>query len=58
MLDEIVHDLLFLAACDPENVSGLHVDDMGGIPVTVVELEFINAEELCMLFRLDQLPVQ
>ena len=58
MLDEVVDDLLLLAACDPEDVSGLHVDDVGSIPVAVVKLEFINAKELRMLFRLDQLPVR
>ena len=58
MIDEIVYDLLFLAAGDPENMSGFHVDDVGSISVTVVELEFINAEEFRMFFRLNELPVR
>ena len=58
MLYEVVHDLLLLASGDPEDMPGLHVDDVSGIPVPVVELEFINAKEFRMLCRLDQLSVR
>ena len=58
MLNEVVHDLLLLTACDPEDVSGFHIDDMGGIPMPFVELEFINTKEPRILYRFDQLPVR
>ena len=35
-------------------MSGLHVDDVGGVLPAVVELEFINAEDLRSLLRLDK----
>ena len=58
MLDEVIHDLFLLAAGDPENMTGLHVDDVRGITMPVVELEFINAKEFRVLLRLDQLSVR
>ena len=58
MLDEVVHDLLFLSSRAPEDMPGLHVDDMGSIAVAVVKLKFVNTKEFCMFFRPDQLPVR
>ena len=54
MVNEVVDDLFLLAIGDPEDVSGLHVDDVGGVLPAVVELEFINAEDLRSLLRLDK----
>ena len=52
MLDEVVDDLLFLAVGDPEDVPGLHVDDVRGVlpavtvrpdaAVSVIVLVFLN----------------
>ena len=58
MLYEVVHDLLLLASGDPEDMPGLHVDDVGSIAVAVVKLKFVNTKDFCMFFRPDQLPVR
>ena len=54
MLDEVIHDLLFLTVRDPEDMACKHVDDVSRIAMSVMQLEFINAEETRWLFRLDQ----
>ena len=54
MLDEVIHDLLFLAVRDPEDMPGKHVDDVSGIAVSVMRLELINAEETRRLLRFYQ----
>ena len=54
MVDEVIDDLLLFSVGDPENMPGLHIDDVSGVLPAVVELGFINSEELCGLFRLDQ----
>ena len=54
MLDEVVDDLLFLAVGDPEDVPGLHVDDVRGVLPAVMELKLIDSEDLRRLFRLDE----
>ena len=54
MLDEVIHDLLFLAVRDPEDMPGKHVDDVSGIAVSVMQLELINAEETRRLLRFYQ----
>ena len=34
MLNKVVYGLLLLTACDAQDISGLHVDDVSGIPVS------------------------
>ena len=58
MLNKVVYDLLLLAACDPQDMSSLHVDDVSCIPVSVVQLEFINTKEFRILLRLNKLSVR
>ena len=55
MFDKIIDHLLFLPMGDPKDMAGIKVYDVGGITVAVVELEFINGEYLCRMFRFDQL---
>jgi len=52
MLNEVVDNLLLLAVLDPQYVSGFQIDDMCGIPVSVVKLELIDTKEPCLLLGL------
>lgn len=54
MVDEVIDDLFLLAVGDPEDVPGLHVDDVGCVLPAVMELEFIYAEDPRGLLRLDE----
>jgi hypothetical protein len=55
MLNEVVDNLLFLAVLDPQYVSGFQIDDMCGIPASVVKFELIDAQEPCLLLGLYEL---
>ena len=55
MLYEVIDHLLPLAMGDPENVSGLHINDVGRVPAAVVKFEPIDAKVLSLTLRLDQL---
>ena len=55
MVNEVVYDLFLFPLGDPEDMAGLHIDDMSRVPVTVMKLEFIDPEILCLTFRLDEL---
>ena len=55
MVDEVVdHLLLLLPMGDPEDMLRVKVYDVGGVPVTVMELEFVYGEYSCWLLRTDQ----
>ena len=54
MIDEIIDTSLAFALGNPEHMSGLQVDDMGGIPPTVMEQELVNTEKSCGFLRLFQ----
>ena len=57
MINKVVHNLLFLAFRDPENMPRLHINDVGCILIPIVQLEFINAQKFRLLFGLDQLSI-
>ena len=54
MVDEIVDHLLLFSMGDPEDMPRVKVYDVGGVPVTVMELEFVYGEYSCGLLRTDQ----
>ena len=45
MLNEIVDNLFLLTILDPQDMSGFQIDDMCGIPVSIVKFELINAQK-------------
>jgi len=57
MIDEIIHDLLCFPFSYPEDMAGLHVNDVGRIPMSVVKFELIDSQILCLSFRFDELSV-
>ena len=54
MVNKIVDDLFCLSFGNPEDVAGLYIDDVGRVPMTVMELELINPEILCLAVWLDE----
>lgn len=44
-LYEVIDNLLLLARLNPQNMAGLQVGDVSGIPVAVVQQEFVNAQK-------------
>ena len=54
MLDEIVDDLLALSVSDPEDMPSLTVDDMCCKPMIVMQFEFVDHQDLCVLLWLLQ----
>lgn len=57
MLNEVIDDLLALAMGDPEDMASLYVDDVGGVLVASVKLEFVDTEVLCLPLGLGELAV-
>ena len=51
MSDEVIDNLLAFALGDPEHMSGLQINDMGGIPSAVMELKLVNAKVFRGLLR-------
>ena len=54
MVDEVIDHLFLLALLNPEDVPCFQVNDVGGIFVTVMELEFVDCQVFCLLFGLFQ----
>ena len=52
MFDDVIDYLLLLAVTDPEDMAVLHVYDVSGITVAIMELELIDPEEPGSLLRL------
>ena len=57
MLDEVVNDLLLFPLCNPENMSGCHIYDMGRILMSVMQLELIYPKEAGVMLWLHELSV-
>lgn len=50
MLHEVI-DFMLLPMGDPEDMPRVKVYDAGGVPVAVMELEFVYGEHPCRLLR-------
>lgn len=44
MINKIVYDLFLLASGNPKNMAGFQIDDMGGVFMAVMKLEFIDSQ--------------
>ena len=51
MLNEVIDHLLRLPMRAPEDMPRVKVYNVGGVPVTVMEFEFVYGEHPCRLLR-------
>ena len=54
MVDEVIDYLFLLALLNPENVPCFQINDMGGVFVAVMKLEFVNCQVFCLFSGLFQ----
>ena len=54
VLNEVIDYLLALAVGNPENVTVLYVNDVGGVTVAMMEFKLVDTKALCLPFWLDE----
>lgn len=54
MINKVVDDLLALSMADPQNMSRTAIDNVRCVLVVVMQLEFVNHDEICIRLRLSE----
>ena len=57
MVNEVIYNLLLFAVGNPENVTGLKVNDVCGITSAIVKLKLINAQIFSLSFGFNELAI-